>query len=1558
MSLQRFTNSDQIISTPTTLVASTWLPQHVQLLNPTTVTVVPDTGVGLPYLESNSSIVVEMHVYAPSDNVIDPLSDSRIAGGVITDYYIESNELIINYNNELERIGITRGEFEVVINVYRNILGDISSQPFIIKEISPDRREIHLALDSNAKIFADDINNFLNIGVTNAYTQNVYQTTIDPATNTEQIAYYNGQPVIDNVLNYTIAVDNLFVNFGENELYRIVNKALWTSTTDIILRLYQPLPESIIEDSFCFIIELISDSITDNINLSFLEQPDILNRLRGANFENYSAGTITETDFASYNDILQGSLSVSEQVLNAFVTKSFDDRIKIDYSGFQNFVFYSSAERRVQNFKSKLETIEFYDSQLDLLNSANDTSDTALSNNINILTSKKNDIIGKFDGFERYLYYEPTSSLFTKFSQYVDDNMVVEGGLIGAQEYRLTSWPKFINDSGSFTLHSTTSTLATDWYNSAIATASLFDVENDNILTKTIPEFVVQDDNNSEYLNFVNMIGHHYDIIYAYVNNIADVYNDEQHPKLGQHKDIYYELAQSLGWQLTNGNQATALSQYGLGIDSGSGGYAQTGSLFSKSNEQITAEIWQRMYNNLPYILKTKGTKRAIHGIMNIYGIPQSLLSIREYGGPKVGEDEPVLIEDRFSYALQFNSGSNLNFAAEYVSSSFDTIVGGGGIDRGEIPIIKREFRFKPEVTQSMQLYSRGGPDTGLLAQIAIQHTASYSGSSQYGRIIYAVSAPEQGTSFSGSSEFLPLFDGDFWNISEYYETTGEHFNTGSNTDTSYKIGIQKASDYIVGKVIHTDTVTITPTDSGHYSSWASASNSLIQYLGTYPSLGTNSFGVAAAIQSEGGGNTFGEFSGSIQEYREWVEDFSVSAFDIHTLNPSSYVSALSATSSYDTLVRHYPLGTDLLAVDRSQGSGLIVSSSHPAQDILDFSPPFGVLGNTYASASGFNTPINALRGNYIVVEETYYIQGVSVGGSVPRSQKIRLEDNDLFRTLSPVQTAETSRFDRAPLDSNRLGLFYSLADQINKDIFNHIGDVSLDDFIGDPDDEFENRYPDFFHFAKHYWKKFDQRNDLNAFVRVFTQFDFGIFSQFLQTIPERVDEVTGLLIEPTALERSKVKITDRPTFEDLVNEAEITVTSSLFATSDLVNIPEGSIDDPTAISAETVYHLNDNGQADAGNRFGQIETYFSASDYCTIAIYPVDEEPSATASVQTIYSVKNVPESSEWSNLSNILSLDNVTATLATIHTSSAADSLRLQIDTYSPFETVRDFHLDIVHGQISDPSISPFKINAAVLSTVNNLAGTNDTKVDRSGSFVGRNILEKSIVNNYSSSFLRTDRITFDNIKVEPFTKLTFDLNFAITGSYTQSIKVDKISVIEDINKVCHNPIQQQVYDCRPSNIYKKKIFHFGSQQKTFDNKHDLELDRFLSQSSGQFYSSSLETACYMDDFFTDQENLFFDGCKLTGPGVNISSDVNLPGIGRLPVVEVYITNPNQLNYTNLSSANTAGGSLVVNTTGQPTRTGQAPTPFSGINVPSVGVVANPGISVRTNNNQGFGG
>ena len=98
-------------------------------------------------------------------------------------------------------------------------------------------------------------------------------------------------------------------------------------------------------------------------------------------------------------------------------------------------------------------------------------------------------------------------------------------------------------------------------------------------------------------------------------------------------------------------------------------------------------------------------------------------------------------------------------------------------------------------------------------------------------------------------------------------------------------------------------------------------------------------------------------------------------------------------------------------------------------------------------------------------------------------------------------------------------------------------------------------------------------------------------------------------------------------------------------------------------------------------------------------------------------------------------------------------------------------------------------------------------------------------------------------------------------------------------------------------------------------------------------------------MDDFFTDMENLTFNGCKLTGPGINLPS--NDTAINSSPVVEVYITNPNQMNYANLATAETAGGNISVNIGGRPPRpVTQQASPF------------NPGLIVNTNTNQGYGG
>ena len=47
-------------------------------------------------------------------------------------------------------------------------------------------------------------------------------------------------------------------------------------------------------------------------------------------------------------------------------------------------------------------------------------------------------------------------------------------------------------------------------------------------------------------------------------------------------------------------------------------------------------QIWRRLLNNLPYLLTNiKVQKEQLHAAMSCYGVPASLLTIMEFGGPK-----------------------------------------------------------------------------------------------------------------------------------------------------------------------------------------------------------------------------------------------------------------------------------------------------------------------------------------------------------------------------------------------------------------------------------------------------------------------------------------------------------------------------------------------------------------------------------------------------------------------------------------------------------------------------------------------------------------------------------------------------------------------------------------------------------------------------------------------------------------------------------------------------------------------------------------------------------
>jgi phosphoglycolate phosphatase-like HAD superfamily hydrolase len=76
----------------------------------------------------------------------------------------------------------------------------------------------------------------------------------------------------------------------------------------------------------------------------------------------------TEIGYKSWNDLLSQNVNTSQQILDRYIQNSGSPvKLNTNFSEFENFVFYSSAEDRVDNFFYKVELIETYNKQLDLL---------------------------------------------------------------------------------------------------------------------------------------------------------------------------------------------------------------------------------------------------------------------------------------------------------------------------------------------------------------------------------------------------------------------------------------------------------------------------------------------------------------------------------------------------------------------------------------------------------------------------------------------------------------------------------------------------------------------------------------------------------------------------------------------------------------------------------------------------------------------------------------------------------------------------------------------------------------------------------------------------------------------------------------------------------------------------------------------------------------------------------------------------------------------------------------------------------------------------------------
>ena len=590
--------------------------------------------------------------------------------------------------------GFTFGEMYAVYNFINPELGSSVEVPYYLAEISSDRTEIRLKSNLiNTRAMKRSVVALRNSLANPEFFDEIY------------ISFGNNEYHIGINVKYDDSLINQESNSGPVSATNAVGQS------SILIKLFDPLPSkySLLDELYVCTKTAETQAYSVTFTNDFKDDDEII-KLKGPNsnlkikdFVNAASDPKSESKLLSTQ-----SSGSKDQLLN--VLNQTGVQITPNYStgSFGEFVNFSSAKSQVSNFAEKVARIQSYEADLNSISqtTGSNVGNIPISKSMASLWTKIEDEITAFSGFEYYQYYSTGSDAYPKTG---------------------TVFP--------FDLLPTQSLLANNWITAAEESGSLFDQDNQNWLYYTVPGFIKDNSSNDNYLEFVNMVGQSFDEVWLYTKAITERLNTTNDLDNGVPLQLADDVITSLGYTGFGNNYNNQDNFIGLiGNDNGNylpptgsevinhyiavngpggvvnyweDGYSYEDYVESFQNlgfpypiDKVSKEIFKRLYHNMSYLVKKKGTVAGLRQLINIWGIPNTILRINEFGGKnKDEEDDYDLWYQRYSYAY-----SPVPAGTNYASSS---------VRIPWQPLYRNYVHSHNQLLSTSEITAVGGPITG-----------------------------------------------------------------------------------------------------------------------------------------------------------------------------------------------------------------------------------------------------------------------------------------------------------------------------------------------------------------------------------------------------------------------------------------------------------------------------------------------------------------------------------------------------------------------------------------------------------------------------------------------------------------------------------------------------------------------------------------------------------------------------------------------------------------------------------------------------------------------------